>query len=50
MLWALAVLLLIGWILGIAGSIAFNGSLHIALLLAALALLIGMVRDRDTVA
>jgi hypothetical protein len=26
MLWALAVLLLIGWILGIAGSIAFNGS------------------------
>ena len=50
MLWTLAVLLLIFWILGIVGSITVSGSVHIVLLLAALALLIGMVRDCDPVA
>jgi hypothetical protein len=50
MLWAMAVLLLICWILGIVGSIPFGGSVHIVLLLAALVLLIGMIRDRDPVA
>jgi hypothetical protein len=50
MLWALAVLFLISWILGIVGTISFGGSVHIVLLLAALALLIGMVRDRGSVA
>ncbi|MFZ0560635.1 MAG: DUF5670 family protein [Terriglobales bacterium] len=50
MLWALAVLFLICWILGIVGSIPIGGSVNIMLLLAALALLIGIVRDRDSVA
>jgi hypothetical protein len=50
MLSVIAVLLLICWILGIVGSIPFGGSVHIVLLLAALALLIGMIRDPDPVA
>jgi hypothetical protein len=50
MLWALAVLFSICWILGIVGTISLSGSVHIVLLLAALALLIGIVRDRDSVA
>jgi hypothetical protein len=50
MLWALAVLFLICWILGVVGTISFGGAVHIVVLLAALALLIGMVRDRDSVA
>ncbi len=50
MLWTIAVLLLILWLLGMVSSYTLGGFIHILLLLAVLAVLIRLIQGRNPVA
>ena len=49
MLWTIAMVLLILWVLGMVTSTAFGGFIHILLLLAVISLLIRIISGRGTV-
>jgi hypothetical protein len=50
MLWTIAVLLLILWLLGMVSSYTLGGFIHILLLLAIVAVLIRLIQGRNPVA
>lgn len=50
MLWTIAVLLVILWLLGMVSSYTLGGFIHILLLLAVVAVLIRLIQGRDPVA
>ena len=49
MLWTIAVLLLILWLLGMASSYTLGGFIHILLVLAVVAVLIRLIQGRSPV-
>jgi hypothetical protein len=49
MLWTIAVLLLILWLLGMVSSYALGGFIHILLVLAIIAVLIRLIQGRSPV-
>jgi hypothetical protein len=50
MLWTIAALLLILWLLGMVSSYTLGGFIHILLILAIIAVLIRMIQGRNPVA
>jgi hypothetical protein len=50
MLWTIAVLLLILWLLGMVSSYTMGGFIHILLLLAVVAVLIRLIQGRNPIA
>jgi len=50
MLWTIAVLLLILWLLGMVSSYTLGGSIHILLVLAIITVLIRVIQGRSPVA
>jgi hypothetical protein len=48
MLWTLAVILVILWALGLASSYTLGGFIHILLAVALVAIVVGLVRGRET--
>jgi Family of unknown function (DUF5670) len=50
MLWTIAVLLLILWLLGMVSSYTLGGFIHILLILAVVAVLIRLIQGRSPVA
>jgi hypothetical protein len=50
MLWTIAVLLMILWLLGMVSSYTLGGFIHILLLLAVVAVLIRLIQGRNPVA
>jgi hypothetical protein len=50
MLWTIAVVLLILWLLGMVSSYTMGGFIHILLLLAVVAVLIRLIQGRNPVA
>jgi hypothetical protein len=50
MLWTIAVLLLILWLLGMVSSYTLGGFIHILLLLAVVAVLIRLIQGRNPIA
>jgi hypothetical protein len=50
MLWTIAVLLLILWLLGMVSSYTLGGFIHILLVLAVIAVLIRLIQGRSPVA
>jgi hypothetical protein len=50
MLWTIAVLLLILWLLGMVSSYTLGGFIHILLVLAVVAILIRLIQGRSPVA
>jgi hypothetical protein len=50
MLWTIAVLLMILWLLGMVSSYTMGGFIHILLLLAVVAVLIRLIQGRNPVA
>ncbi len=50
MLWTLAVLLMILWLLGMVSSYTMGGFIHILLLLAVVAVLIRLIQGRNPIA
>jgi hypothetical protein len=50
MLWTIAVLLLILWLLGMVSSYTLGGFIHILLVLAIIAVLIRLIQGRNPVA
>lgn len=49
MLWTIAVLLLILWLLGLISSYTFGGFIHILLILAIVAVLVRIIQGRSPV-
>ncbi len=47
MLWTIAALLLILWLLGMVSSYTFGGFIHILLVLAVIAMLIQIIQERN---
>jgi len=50
MLWTIAVVLLILWVLGMVSSYTLGGFIHILLLLAVVAVLVRLIQGRNPVA
>ena len=50
MLWTIAVLLLILWLLGMVSSYTLGGFIHILLILAVIAVLVRLIQGRSPVA
>jgi hypothetical protein len=50
MLWTIAVLLMILWLLGMVSSYTMGGFIHILLLLAVVAVLIRLIQGRNPIA
>jgi len=50
MLWTIAVLMLILWLLGMVSSYTMGGFIHILLLLAVVAVLIRLIQGRNPIA
>jgi hypothetical protein len=48
MLWTLAVILVILWALGLVSSYTFGGFIHVLLALAAVAVVISLIRGRES--
>jgi hypothetical protein len=49
MLWTIAVILAVMWLLGMVSSATFGGFLHVLLVLAIAAILIGLIQGRRVV-
>jgi hypothetical protein len=49
MLWTIAVILAVMWLLGMVSSATFGGFLHVLLVLAIAAVLIGLIQGRRAV-
>jgi hypothetical protein len=49
MLWTIAVILAVMWLLGMVSSATFGGFLHVLLVLAIAAVLIGLIQGRRVV-
>ena len=49
MLWTIAVILAVMWLLGMVSSATFGGFLHVLLVLAIAAILIGLIQGRRLV-
>ncbi len=49
MLWTIAVILLVLWALGLVSSYTLGGFIHLLLVLAVIALLVGIIQRRRTV-